>query len=144
MRYSFKEIKQRCIDTPGTWQEVMKHGSITPDHLWIEIDAKTLENIFNGSMVYKVSNKSFDTIIPEAVAPIVVGDNRPIPFEDWPAWAKGLKLISTKEDKGIGDTIARTIGPLGGDAFKTWFPKITGKSCGCNERQETLNKRYPY
>ena len=68
----------------------------------------------------------------------------PIPKNDWPIWAKTLALAKLAEDKGIGDTIARTIGPVGGNAFKVWFKKLTGKDCGCSERQELLNSKYAY
>lgn len=68
----------------------------------------------------------------------------PIPRAEWPLWAKTLALLATPADKGVGDTIARTIGPVGGDAFKAWYKRLTGKDCGCGERQDALNQRYPY
>ena len=47
-------------------------------------------------------------------------------------------------DKGIGDVVARLVGPIGGDAYKVWFEKLTGKKCGCAERQESLNLNFPF
>ena len=44
---------------------------------------------------------------------------------------------------GAGDIIARTIGPIGGDAFKKWYKTIFNRDCGCGKRQETLNARWP-
>lgn len=64
--------------------------------------------------------------------------------EPWPFWARMVQKMATSTDAGVGDTIARVIGPLGGDAWKTWYTKITGHSCGCEERQEVLNQLYPY
>jgi hypothetical protein len=70
-------------------------------------------------------------------------------LEKWPRnpfgmFARGFKLLRTKEDTGIGDTIARLVGPVGGDAYKQWFKETFGKSCGCTERQQDLNERFPY
>ena len=67
----------------------------------------------------------------------------------WPAnifgvVARALKLMRTPEDKGVGDTIARVVGPIGGDAYKVWFMDTFGRSCGCTERQDSLNERFPY
>jgi len=62
---------------------------------------------------------------------------------DWPWMMLPLKLLAHPEDRGAGDIIARTIGPIGGDAFKKWYKTIFGKSCGCKERQEEWNYAYP-
>jgi hypothetical protein len=48
------------------------------------------------------------------------------------------------EDRGVGDTVTRTIGRIGGDAFKKWFHALTGHPCGCDTRHERLNARYPF
>ena len=61
----------------------------------------------------------------------------------WPLWAIALKALAIPEDKGAGDTIARVIGPIGGDAFKAWRKSI-GKPCKCPDRQEKLNRLFPY
>jgi hypothetical protein len=62
-----------------------------------------------------------------------------IPFNKWPLWAKVIAKMSNATDKGLGDTIARTIGPLGGDAWK----KYRKGKCNCDVKQEELNK-YQY
>lgn len=58
--------------------------------------------------------------------------------------ARVMKLSRTPEDRGVGDTLARVIGPIGGDAYKKWFLEVFGKSCGCQERQDKLNEMFPY
>lgn len=63
--------------------------------------------------------------------------------DDWPLWAKALKHLAIHEDKGIGDVLARTIGPENSDAFKTWFRKTFNKDCGCDGRQAQWNRLYP-
>ena len=65
-------------------------------------------------------------------------------FNQWPTWAATIAKLKADGDTGIGDTIARVIGPVGGAAFKRYFKTIFGKSCGCDERQDALNRRYPY
>jgi hypothetical protein len=61
----------------------------------------------------------------------------------WPLILQPIKLLSQPEDTGLGDIIARTIGPIGGDAYKKWYLRVFGKSCGCDQRQETWNALYP-
>lgn len=68
----------------------------------------------------------------------------PIPADQWPAWAKELSQRRTAEDSGLGDTLARSIGPIGGDAYKAWYKNTFGRPCGCAERQADLNLQYPY
>jgi hypothetical protein len=60
----------------------------------------------------------------------------------WPMWAKIISKQKTKNDVGVGDTVSRLI--VGGESFKLWFKNRFGKSCGCAERQDALNKKYPY
>lgn len=66
------------------------------------------------------------------------------PFEQWPAWAKGIALLKTDADKGVGDTVYRTIGPDTSAAFKTWFILLFGRSCGCAKRHVKWNAEFPY
>lgn len=62
---------------------------------------------------------------------------------DWPFILKPFKLLAKEGDRGLGDIAARVIGPVGGDAYKTWHLKTFGKPCGCGERQNSLNIDYP-
>ena len=65
-------------------------------------------------------------------------------LREWPIWAKTVSLARSEKDKGVGDTIARTIGIVGGHKYREWFKRITGRECGCRERQDNLNKLFPY
>jgi hypothetical protein len=67
----------------------------------------------------------------------------PIPSKDWPIWLRPSKLLAIEGDKGLGDIVERVIGPVGGDAYKIWYLKTFGKTCGCTHRQDGLNERYP-
>ncbi len=64
------------------------------------------------------------------------------PSPDWGS-LNFLKLMARDGDKGLGDIVARVIGPIGGEAFKKWFQRIFGRSCGCSERQDEWNLTYP-
>ncbi len=62
---------------------------------------------------------------------------------DWGFMLNPLKLLAKEGDRGMGDIIERTIGPVGGEAYRRWWVKIFGKPCGCKERQESLNIEFP-
>ena len=62
---------------------------------------------------------------------------------EWPFFLSTFKLLAKPGDRGLGDIIARTIGPVGGDAFKTWYKEKFGQDCGCRDRQIHLNRTYP-
>jgi hypothetical protein len=67
-----------------------------------------------------------------------------MPRDEWPSWVNAIAAMKNDSDKGVGDTIQRVVGPVGGDSFKRWFQTIFHKSCGCTERQEAFNNQYPY
>ena len=64
------------------------------------------------------------------------------PRAQWPLPIKAIALFSIPEDRGIGDVVARVIGPIGGDQFKAWT-KLAGFDCGCGQRQADWNAKYP-
>lgn len=68
---------------------------------------------------------------------------KPVPIDDWPTGMRILLKLSTPEDKGMGDVIARVVGRIGGNHFKVWYKSVFGKDCGCDLRQEFYNIRYP-
>jgi len=71
-------------------------------------------------------------------------DYRPVPRDEWPLWARALSLVKADGDSGVGDTIARTVGPIGGDKFKEWHRKVFDKECDCTKRQARFNAQFPY
>lgn len=77
--------------------------------------------------------------LPPYLPPPIVKATPP----QWPKLLLPLKLFAVPEDKGLGDIIARKIGPIGGDLYKAWYLKVFGKSCGCSQRQEDWNRNYP-
>jgi len=46
--------------------------------------------------------------------------------------------------KGLGDTVAKITHATGLDKLAEMYTEITGKPCGCSERQDALNKLVPY
>lgn len=83
-------------------------------------------------------------------APVLVpgtppaSNQTPIPFDQWPLWARVMAYSKRPEDTGLGDTVAHWIGDTRSEAFKSWFEKKFGTSCGCTERQRWINRRFPY
>ena len=68
---------------------------------------------------------------------------QPLPRDDWPFWAKALALLAKPGDKGIGDTVYRTIGSERSEVFEAWHLKTFGHRCGCSSRREGWNADYP-
>lgn len=50
----------------------------------------------------------------------------------------------SEESVGLGDTIAKITHATGLDKLAEMYTKITGRPCGCQQRQEALNKLFPY
>ena len=48
------------------------------------------------------------------------------------------------KSRGLGDTVYKITHATGLDKLAEMYTKITGKPCGCAERQEALNKLLPY
>lgn len=65
------------------------------------------------------------------------------PSGEWPDWAKGVALLATPEDIGVGDTVERWARKFGGIQFKA-MSKAIGMPCRCDERRAEWNRRYPY
>jgi len=52
--------------------------------------------------------------------------------------------MENKKSKGLGDTVAKITKATGIKKVVDTVAKATGKDCGCNKRQETLNRFFPY
>jgi len=48
-----------------------------------------------------------------------------------------------KGGKGLGDCVADIANALGLDEVAKKYEQTSGKSCGCNDRREILNKAVP-
>jgi hypothetical protein len=45
---------------------------------------------------------------------------------------------------GLGDTVADLAHLTGMDKLANTYEQVSGKSCGCKDRQEKLNLLFPY
>jgi hypothetical protein len=79
--------------------------------------------------------------IPDPPEPAPLPAPHPHP---WP-WAirVAAKVFRDESDRGFGDTAQRMIAKLGGEHVKRILADA-GIECGCRERQEWLNARFPY
>ena len=55
-----------------------------------------------------------------------------------------LNYMEKNESKGLGDTIAKITEITGIKKVVETVSKATGKDCGCEKKQETLNRLFPY
>jgi hypothetical protein len=66
----------------------------------------------------------------------------PIPYADWPSWARCVKVLRKPVDSGVGDSVRRLLGAHG-ETFKKML-KSLGVECGCSSREREWNCKYPY
>ena len=58
-------------------------------------------------------------------------------------WLSWLRLLSRPGDRGVGDVVERLAAIFGGRMFKV-VAKAVGIDCGCGNRQDQLNRRFPF
>tara|TARA_R110002096_G_scaffold358538_1_gene551595 strand:+ start:725 stop:1222 length:498 start_codon:yes stop_codon:yes gene_type:complete len=76
-------------------------------------------------------------------------DKRSKDYREYKKWNKtkvskdyeALKDNVDKQSEGVGDTVAKITKATGVDKLVKF---IAGEDCGCDERQETLNKMFKY
>jgi hypothetical protein len=55
-----------------------------------------------------------------------------------------LRESVLSHSRGFGDTVYKVTHITGLDKLAEIYTQITGKPCGCSQRQEALNKLFPY
>lgn len=61
----------------------------------------------------------------------------------WPYFLQHMKDLAQSGDKGLGDILAREVGPIGGEEFRVWHLKTFGKPCKCSSPLKVdFNARY--
>lgn len=60
-----------------------------------------------------------------------------------PYWVRVVRRMRKPGDHGVGDTVQRIAARIGGEQFKRWTARL-GIPCGCTQRQEEWNARWPY
>ena len=53
-------------------------------------------------------------------------------------------MENKNKSKGLGDTIAKITKATGIKKVVKKVSEATGKDCGCDKRQDTLNRLFPY
>ena len=48
------------------------------------------------------------------------------------------------KSKGLGDTVEKITKATGIKTMVKTMSKVIGKDCGCRDRREFLNKKFPY
>jgi hypothetical protein len=56
----------------------------------------------------------------------------------------GRELFERQAGRGLGDTVARLAHYVGADKLAQAYTSLTGRDCGCQQRQEALNRLVPY
>jgi hypothetical protein len=99
-----------------------------------------IEMYFEGGAITYLTNTQAETLRERGV----YGSSRRGRYNEalWPWPARKLATRREPGEIGVGDIVARIIGP-GGEVFKRVFKKITGHDCGCADRQAALNFKYP-
>lgn len=46
--------------------------------------------------------------------------------------------------RGFGDTVHKVAHAVGAHHVARAYEKATGKPCGCSERRDSLNRKFPY
>lgn len=72
--------------------------------------------------------------VPTATRPTKINPN---------AWVRWVRLLRSRDDKGVGDTVKRILATFGGERFKAFATRV-GIPCKCAERQAEWNKLWPY
>ena len=111
------------------------------DMISAEDVAKRIELYFKGGAIKYATPAQWDALSASgAFDPSTRGRYNQA---KWPLPTRLLVKMRAEGDRGIGDIVARTVAPIGGDAFKKAFQEITGRDCNCEGRQEILNRYYP-
>ncbi len=136
MKYLLNDLRTVALDHPGLWDQLIEAGTLDATRHYIDID----EGIYDQIMAACTAVKPMPVAVPEA-QPVPILPTA-MPRSEWPRIIRLLALFAVPEDRGIGDVVARLIGPFGGDAFKLWTKRF-GLDCGCEVRQADWNIRWP-
>lgn len=132
--FAFKNLETGILMVAPSWKELIA-----------KVQRFNIQNHFpiGSEFEQQIENQLCERLPPNWCSDLNPNRTAEVPRQEWPTWAKLLALVGTDSDKGIGDVIARTIGPFGGEAYKKWYELLFQKPCGCAERQDNYNALYP-
>jgi hypothetical protein len=107
-----------------------------PDRWYAALDVGVLVN--NGACIDLPDGFVPDT--PE----LRCSQSLPAPTRRRSCLFRLVRRLARDGDRGLGDIVARALAVVGGDAFKRTFKRIAGRPCGCESRQEALNRAFPF
>ena len=53
-------------------------------------------------------------------------------------------MAYTQKSRGLGDTIEKFTRATGIKSVVNKIAKATGKDCGCDDKRDSLNRKFPY
>jgi len=59
-------------------------------------------------------------------------------------YEENISIFVAMKSKGLGDTVEKFTTATGIKKVVDTVAKATGKSCGCSERKDTLNRMFPF
>jgi hypothetical protein len=80
--------------------------------------------------------------VPRGPVVIRPTPSKAVPFDRWPVSFRYYAKRAQRGDVGLGDVFERDFGTFG-RLFKRFYKLATGHDCGCQERREWLNARFP-
>lgn len=120
------------------------HGK--PQRRWLEASSKT-----TGCPLGKWPGQSETSTIMQRVNNAFTGAvaKRKASYAalhkgEWPPEVRKLAALRKDGDVGVGDTLKRYLAERGAESIVTWFHRLTGFDCGCDDRAKALNMIYPY
>lgn len=150
-------IKDTSTVPDGGWQYPAVSGENIKTPCWSQLCGKVAKHYQTNSRPSPTCNEVTQWVCDNLPVPCYQGRTpyrntftdppsyaeRGMKTPTWPMILLPLRLMAKSGDRGLGDIVERVVGPIGGDLYKTWYRKIFGKSCGCQERKENLNADYP-
>lgn len=132
MRYNLERLRERL--SAAWFAAIVAQGNVSGSYLTIDqADVLAIRERFDPP-----ADRSVAKPRPREQIPVCA------PRSMWPKWAVGVSYFANAEDRGVGDTIARHIGPFGGNLFKAWYLATFGQPCRCELRQEQWNSFFPF
>ena len=94
-------------------------------------------------MTYTSSPEEYTEDVELLIKAVLKYPDLPV-YEAYEYYKKNPDSTLVLPSKGLGDTIYKITHATGLDKLASIYTSITGKPCGCSERQDALNKLIPY
>jgi hypothetical protein len=95
------------------------------------------------AVIPKVATNSPVATAAAPPTPPVARPPAAVPRSEWPVAVQALARLARDGDRGIGDIAHRVAAASGAEGLARLFTSLTGRACGCSDRQARLNELYP-